>query len=342
MVRTLGTIAVTHFPKYMPVLVPGRNRSRSGRGLARGAVPGGVRSGTPASGTLPAMPWLRKKDSLVPLLRGVTYPPQALAAAARDPGRALLRRRVLPFLHAVLATDEGHHYSFVTRQDLARWDLDTALAFATAMANLPPNEGLRPGPLSGSWELHCADGNTASRLLLPGWLRAFSGVTAGQPVAVVPHPRRLVVGRMAQVDDLIALATHEYETEGTPISPAPYTVTPGGDLAPFVGRPAAVLAHKRLACDQYERQRAIMEGLFEGAAPAPAWLLPGGATWTRWAEGELPLLPLVDRVALCPASGPEVEVDLAWLLRDQQGCFEAWSKLDPPRLRTMAWPALSG
>jgi len=104
------------------------------------------------------MVWLPKRGPLVPLLRGVTSPAQAWRAAARDPARAIVRRHALPFLHVVLATDEGDHYSFVSRRDLACRDMDAQQAFAVAMGNLVPNEGLRRGPLPGTWELHTADG----------------------------------------------------------------------------------------------------------------------------------------------------------------------------------------
>jgi len=204
------------------------------------------------------MPWIGKHGSLVPLLRGVTSPPQAWAAAAHDPALAIVRRRVLPFLHAVLATDEGNHYSFVTRRDLALWDTDAQRAFADAMAHLSPNDGLCPGPIAGTWALHAGDGNDAARLLLPGWLRAFSTATKSRPLAVVPHARHLVVGNASQVEPLVELATQEYESEGSPVSPAPYTIGDDGSLVPFVGHPSAVVAHKRLACDQYERQREII------------------------------------------------------------------------------------
>ncbi len=291
--------------------------------------------------------WNEIRGRLVPVLRATTTPAQAWTAAATDPERALVRRRFVPFLHALLAVDHDDHLAFVSAGDLLGWGVDQAEAETFARMNLDPVAGLTLRP-DGLWQLAAGDGHEASRLLLPRWLAAFRDRVEGLPLCAAPHARLLLVGGEAQAGLLAELAAQAWETEGNPISPALYTVDEADRVVPYVGgRPREVAlavenAHKRLARREYERQRELLGDLYHTLFarfgllddPESGRLLQV----TAWTEGSEPLLPLADVVVLHAADGSASWVPFRALLTHAQDHLAVWQDLEPPRFRTLGWP----
>ena len=296
------------------------------------------------------MTFLDAQPLLVPLLRPTSEPPQALRAAALDPARALVRQRVVPFLHTLLAVDHGTHLKFVSVGQLADWDVHPDLAFGFARENLDPTTGLRQRE-DGLWALASGDGYDAARLALPGWLAAWSG---DRPVlAAVPHSRLLLVcpdWTPERAMQLLALARDAWEASGDPLSPALYTVGPDARLAPWVAsepgslQTASANAHKELAHRTYQRQREALADLLDENAPARHGLIRDEESGRllsvcAWTEGTRPLLPLTDVVVMHPQQGEALWLPLQALAERLPGCFTPWPDLDPPRIRPSRWPA---
>lgn len=294
------------------------------------------------------LPWNQARSLIVPVLRATTSPAQAWAAAATDPERALVRRRFVPFLHALLAVEHEDRLAFVSAGDLAAWGVDQAEAETWARMNLDPVAGLRQRT-DGLWQLAVGDGNDASRLLLPRWLASFRDKVEGLPLAIAPYPGALLVGGEPQAGLLAELAARAWASEGGPISPALYTVDEQERVVPYVGgRPREVAlavenAHKRLAHREYERQREAIEALYD-ALFARFGLLDDPASGrlvqvSAWTEGSEPWLPVCDVVVLHPAQGDSVWVPFRELVAHAGACLAVVEDLEPPRLRAQGWPS---
>ena len=291
--------------------------------------------------------WEAAAPLLYPVLRSTTSPDQALAAAARDSSRALVRQRVAPFLHQLLVLDHGDHVVYVTRADLERWDVAADDARIVALTNLQEGSGLRQRD-DGLWSVEVGDGYDASRLLLPAVLRGFTEAVEGRVLAAVPHARCLLVGGEEQAELLQREAMRLWETEGQPVSPCLYHAE-GGGLLPYVGgrTPEVALAieraHKQFAKREYERQREQVESLFE-VLVARFGLLEDEETGRliqvcSWTEGTAPLLPMADIVVLHPTEGESIWVSFRVLHHTLPDALPVWEDLEPPRFATRRWPS---
>lgn len=289
------------------------------------------------------------------MLRPATSPVNLLRAELARPERAPVRRGVAPFLHERLVVDRPDLRRFVTRADLAAWDVRPEAAYGVAHENLPAT-GLRMGD-NGLWELASGDGYESSRLLLPGWLAAFRGRVPGRPVAVVPHARGLFVGGDADHDlvrELLTIGPRAWRDEGDPISPVPYTIDDRGAIVPWAPGPqvppllrASVHAASRaLASREYARQAEVLDDFDE--VPATAYevaLAPAGADdvrlaygFCRWTRGQDARLPEVDVVVLAAAGhGAVLAVPWEAFVRFA-GAHLVAEPLSPPRWRTRGWP----
>ena len=291
--------------------------------------------------------WEAAAPRLYPVLRSTTSPEQALAAAARDPSRALVRARVAPFLHQLLVLDHGDHVVYVTRADLERWEIAADDARIVALTNLQEGSGLTQRS-DGLWSVEVGDGYDASRLLLPAVLKAFADQVQGRVLAAVPHARCLLVGGEDQAGLLQTEALRLWESEGQPVSPCLYHAE-GSGLLPYVGgkTPEVALAIERavkqFAKREYERQREQLEGLFE-VLVARFGLLEDEASGRliqvcSWTEGTAPLLPMADIVVLHPTEGESVWVPFRVLHHVLPDALPVWEDLEPPRFATRRWPS---
>ncbi len=288
--------------------------------------------------------WIEAREHLVPVLRGVTRPAGSLRAASL--GRGLLRYPFAPFLSGLLALDLPRHRVFIKPDHLEPWRVDRQVAWLTAVGNLPPHVGLHHRQ-DGLWELQSRDGYESSRLLLPGWLAAFSHQVRGRPVAIAPHARCLLVGGAAeatQVDALLRLAFDLYRSSGDPVSPALYTVDGAGGVVPYQADPDHPWAgrirrnHLLLAGQEYSQQAEELQHV--GLEVAHYTLVSSrqqSFSFCRWREGTLPLLPLTDVVVLETESGEGLT--LPW--RALSDGVDVRPELDPPRFAPRAWPSLA-
>ncbi len=281
---------------------------------------------------------------LLPVLKSVSQPAAALRAAAADPDRALVRKRLVPFLHTLLAIDGPDKLTYVSRGSLDEWGVSAKDAFALAMGNLDPTHGL--SRWEGLWRLDSNDGLDASRLCLPGWLRAFEGRVDGAPMAIVPAPRILLVGGEADAERLLSIAREGWEREGSPISPCAYTLA-FGKLVPYMptqGHALRVTAEnqqKMLIRREYEQQRDVLEGIYDLTIARVGLLEEAGTgrliTVSSWTEGTDPLLPVCEVVVLHPQDGDALWVPWKSVAEVAEGQMQLDDSLDPPRVRASGW-----
>jgi hypothetical protein len=250
---------------------------------------------------------------MIPVLRCSADPPGAWAVAARDPGRALVRRPVAPFVHLLLAEDEGHTLRYAARDDVA----EPGPAFVAALLALEPLPRLHRTE-AGWWTIQADDGVEPSRVCLP-LQRSFP-----EPmVCAVPDARTLWLAPEALAGRLLA-ATHErWAAAGTPISPLIYGLGSAGPT-PYPADGALVVPLRRaaaaLAARAWERQRDALERLFD-VAFGPA-LLRDDDCVAVWPDPTRPaLLPATERVLV---DGREMAIGS---LRPSP-----WPALDPPRV----------
>jgi hypothetical protein len=249
---------------------------------------------------------------MIPVLRCSADPPGAWAVAARDPARALVRRPVAPFVHLLLAEDEGHTLRYAARGDVA----EPGPAFVAALLALDPLPRLHRTE-AGWWTILADDGVEPSRVCLP-LQRSFP-----EPMCcAVPDARTLWLAPVADAERLLAAAHARWAAAGTPISPLIYALGPAGP-APF---PADALADplrraaSALAARAWERQRDALERLFD-VAFGPA-LLRDDDCVALWPDPTQPaLLPATERVVV---DGRVVPLSA---LRPSP-----WPALDPPRV----------
>lgn len=284
------------------------------------------------------------RSLLLPVLKSVSRPAAALRAAAADPDKALVRKRLVPFLHTLLALDGPDRLTYVSRGDLDDWGVSAKDAFALAMGNLDPTHGLRRW--EGLWRLDANDGLDASRLCLPGWLRAFEGKVDGAPMAIVPAPRILLVGGESDAARLLSIAREGWEREGGPISPCAYTLA-FGKLVPYMPRadhPLRLVAEnqqKMLIRREYEQQRETLESIYDLTIARVGLLEEQGTgrliTVSSWTEGTDPLLPVCEVVVLHPREGDALWVPWKALAEVAEAQLRLDDSLDPPRIGATGW-----
>lgn len=250
---------------------------------------------------------------MIPVLRCSADPPGAWAVAARDPERALVRRPVAPFVHLLLAHDEGHALRYVARGDLA----EPGAAFVAALLALEPLPGLHRAA-EGWWAIRAEDGLEASRVCLP-----LRGSFPEPMCCAVPDARTLWIAPVALAARLLAATRERWSFAGTPISPMIYDLGSFGPT-PFSADDALTAPLRRaaaaLAARAWERQREALEPLFE-VAFGPA-LLRDDDCVAAWPDPTRPaLLPATERVVVDGQIVP---------LRSLRP--SPWPALDPPRV----------
>jgi hypothetical protein len=296
--------------------------------------------------------WDEARSRLVPLVRQVTSPAAAYRVIALDPEHAPVRRRVAPFLHGLLALDEPDVRRFVAPRHLEGWGVSVQDAWHAAITGLDPTEGLAVRP-DGTWEV--TGPSASSMLLLPGWLAAFAGRVPGEPIAVVPHARGVLVGGAADrahVDALYHYASRGWAEDGDPISPSLYRATRGGLVPwdpPATASPelkaAVAAADRALPFMVYSAQAGALEDdLDEELVPFQVMVSddPGPRVWSfvRWVRGKRPLLPEADVVVFEePGVGAILAVRWGDLVRLAPAALVK-TELDPARWRGAAWPDL--
>ena len=296
--------------------------------------------------------WAEARGQLLPVLRRSTEPANAWRVAQTDPKNAIIRRPFIQFLNQLVVLDLPDMRLYINQSHLTQWGVDADAVFAAAHENLYPvaTDGLHRRADYDLMHLDSGDGYESSRLLLNGWLKAFSDSVEGRPIAIVPSARLLMVGGSespTQVATLLDIAWQGFRTAGGPLSPMLYTVDDYGEIVPWRPDPTHELASQIDACGgllagyEYSEQRdqLLAAGLGDSI---PTVLLVrnkesgGSYTRCRWVEGEgETLLPQTDRVVMV-SGDTEVEVDWAALEHNASGCLQP-TDLTPTRFRAR-WP----
>lgn len=290
--------------------------------------------------------WNEARGRLLPVLRQVVEPPQAWRVALADPSLALVRRPVLPMLHALCVLETDDQRAFVSQQMLDDWGARPDEVFVEALGNLAKKatRGLKQRLEYGLWQLDADDGLASSRLLLGGWLAGFRGTVPGNPIAIVPAPRILLVGgdgAPAQVERMLRLGSEAFRTAAQGLSPVVYTVDEGQRVVPWAGPgplgAEAVASQRLLDVVCYAAQRDQLAGTVPEHLPVVQRVRVGDAmltqcTWENRPSGTL--LPEVDRVRIGD-QGPVVA--FASVKKTARGVLEPLP-LDPPRYRAR-WPS---
>lgn len=277
------------------------------------------------------------------MLRGICRPPGSVVRQHSDPETAPIRRPAAPFLSELVVWDGPHTRHYITPGHLETWGIDASQAFHVARGNLPAAQGLtRAGRF---FELAAGDGYESSRLLLPGWLEAFSDLVEGEPVAAAPDARRLLVcgsEDLEAVTELAALAFRAYRNAGDPVSPGLYARHEGelvpllhsaGPLAPVLRRNQLVLAGQqyRLQQQEVDAEAHLADfSVFVGPqfAVSLAQLRQGPRIW----------LPVVDFVVLEDDSGSTRTV--AWPDIVESCKTKLLLDMVPPRIEVLQFPRL--
>jgi hypothetical protein len=170
------------------------------------------------------------------VLRPVTEPASLWKLPS---GREPVRRPVGKFLHLLLAIEQEHHRTFVTRQEFLKWGVSEEELFRLAFQNI---EGAR-GALREDGCIEVRGELAASLLVLPGFLKRFFE----KPVAIVPVDGLIVVGMEQQGEALLREAWDLWRREGRPVSPCLY-----GDGGEVILGEASEKARGYLAGSQYQ------------------------------------------------------------------------------------------
>jgi hypothetical protein len=308
--------------------------------------------------------WDEAQERLVPLVRASSLyvgVPTGDGDDDDDASKNLLRRPFVPFLIECAAIDSETSFRMVGPSEAAAWGVPVDAVFAAARENAarcfgPDDVELydedAPYPL-----FHVGKNDTyeSSRLLLPGWLASFAGRVHGRPVAAVPERSTLLVGGDGDercLRRLAEAAQAEYGASPRSISPALYTVDGAGRVVPLVlpaDHPQAhqvALGHVTLAVAEYQAQTerlqaAVGEDVFVAAYKGidPKQGAPFG--YTTWAQDVATLLPRADVVFLGVGAEHDETLRVSWdaLLELAGDCLQPVPDLDPPRWRTVGWPA---
>jgi len=305
--------------------------------------------------------WSEVQDRLLPVLRRCTEPASAWALGHSDPSQAIVRRPFAPFLNELVVLDLPDLRLYINRGHLAQWGVQPEDVYRAAHTNLLPaaTTGLhlrcdygaegRQEPVC-LLHLDAEDGYESSRLLLRGWLHAFSSSMKGHPLATVPARGILLVGDSAedaQVEALLEIAWQAFRSAGGPLSPVLYSTDGGGRVIPWeptvdtTPSTQTRAGERLLAAYEYSEQREQLLANDPQAAVPPVTLVRTRATGQshtvcRWSEadGEA-LLPHTDRVILASENG-ETEVSWGAIAEHAAGCLEETDHI-PTRFRAR-WP----
>jgi len=296
--------------------------------------------------------WAEARTQLLPVLRRSTEPANAWQLAQSDPSNSLLRQPFAPYLSQLVVLDLPEMRVYINNSHLELWGVDAAAVYAAARENLLPaaTTGLRRRAEYDLLHLDSGDGYESSRLLLAGWLSAFTDSVEGDPLAIVPSARLLMIGGTeapGQAATLLDIAWQGFRTAGGPLSPVVYTVDGYGQIVPWRPGPDCELAAKVRGCEhllagyEYSEQRDQLVSAGRSEAIPTVTLVrsrESGESYTscRWveADGEA-LLPQTDRVVMVSA---EEETEVLWeaVERHAAGCLEP-TELMPKRYRAR-WP----
>ena len=303
--------------------------------------------------------WANAAPHVLPVLRGPTAPANAWLWALDNADAIGVRRPIAPFLDVVIVLDLPELRLFVNHGHLERWGVTAPVVHAQAIENLPPTTGLKPWEShAGVWSLSAGDGYDSSRLALPRWLDAFADQVDGDPIAVVPDARTLLITGTASGEAAQAVLTEgwtRFHSAGTPISLSPYTTDGSGGIRPWTPSLDHPLVHRVQACHRFHAGHAYREQ----HQPLSTWLgerriadhLAGYSmlrhatgrvvTFAVWPDGPA-LLPRVDLVALGPL-GPDALTThpcVTWGTLVEAGIIdEAEPGLAPDRYRVVQHPA---
>ncbi len=256
--------------------------------------------------------WAEALPHVLPVIRGATSPTGAWRRELLKPEAALVRQAIGPALDVLVVLDLPDVRVYITVEHLRAWGVSNAEVLNAALGNLPPTDGLRPWTVDGVWHLEASDGYGSSRLVLPGWLAAFSEKVRGRPIALVPDGRTiLITGADSGLPFEAALRTawDQFHAAGNPVSLIPWTIDESGVLIPFEPPLDHPLVHRIHACQrmtlghEYRRQDedfALWEELHGEDVKCATYTLlrhASGRVVSFARVGELPcLIPWVDLV----------------------------------------------
>ncbi|MFT7520856.1 MAG: hypothetical protein ACI9MC_003007 [Kiritimatiellia bacterium] len=199
--------------------------------------------------------WSVAQRNVLPVLRGNTSPANAWHAALGNEDAMLVRQPWAPFIDIVAVLDLPDLRLFINGTHLRLWGVQESHVLAAARENVQPTQGLKPWTeAKGVWQLATGDGYESSRLSLPGWLAAFRDQVPGDPVAVIPDARTLLVCGTESglpLDRMLHYSWSRFHEVGNPISPAPYTLNDAGSVIPWQPSEAHRLVHRVDACHAF-------------------------------------------------------------------------------------------
>jgi hypothetical protein len=297
--------------------------------------------------------WDEAQRMLIPAIRRATEPSHAFDAERKNRSNRLIRRPFTHCLSELVMLDLPDVRMFVNHGHLEAWGVSADAAFDAAHEVMKDHAtaGLHFNETYGLWQLDAPDGAASARLALKGWLKAFEGLVAGQPVAIAPWRRLLMVGGAdddTQMGCLLDIAEQGWRQAPSPTTPCLYTSDEDGQTIPL--RPSPVTRrHLRIEAGHRTLAVAVYTEQLEMVAPhAPAPLAPlclehhsetGEArTWVTWSEAEPEVwLPEADFIALETSDG---ESWIPWSTAREvaPGSFTRLD-LNPTRYR-MSWPTI--
>ncbi len=246
------------------------------------------------------------------------------------------------------ATLGGH---LIPAAEATRWRKSFTEVVARAVANVAtrPPRLERQGRL---WKMEASDGQTASRLVVPGFVDAAQAEVEGRVVFAIPTADTCLLAgardaeALAELYDVAAELWHESDA---PLSPVLYTRSDDAEtFEPLrLGDDHACSARARraevlLLASVYAEQRASVEGLADAPELAPLEVVPHdtrGAVTTAIAIEDAPaLLPDSELVALRPAGDAAPLLVTAASLRDARLLVRV-PDFEPPRYALVRFPS---
>ncbi len=299
---------------------------------------------------LPAS-WAEARGQLLPVLRRISDPPNAARAARTSPDNTLIGRPFAPMITQRVVLDLPDLRLYLNRAHLAAWGVNEDVAFGMAIENLRHGaaQGLGLEPQWGLWQLASGDGYDSSRLMLPTWLDAFRDQVQGDPVAIIPAARVLLVGgrdNPGQLAALVDVADRAFRGAGAPLSPMLYTPNKDAIPVPLVLPDDHILAprlhgaRRLLEAYEYAEQRDDLnddpetDGIFARVAmhrkpdTGKAWTL---AMWQP--TSEVTWLPKADRVKI---GEDEAAFEVTWDVLSQN--INLGSPRFEPGRHGVMWP----
>ena len=296
--------------------------------------------------------WADARPRLMPALRAVSW-----AASSARMGAAPLRREFVPFVELMVAVDDEYGMSFVTADDLEKWDVDEDAVIAVAMANLSQGGtgiGVQEGrPFA---DVLGPNGYVSSWLALPTALEHFATTLDDQVVAIATSRDSL---RLHGTRDPIALANKlaeveaEYLAAPRQLSPVPYEIHTDrvAPWEPPTDHPCHALVarlQRILAMREYGLQLDVMDDLFQKSGvdvhvaqytltERPDKSLFSWAVWLRQVTDAL--LPQTDYVLF----GDDETNERVWVRWDDAqriagGAMGLEAECSPARWRVHGWP----